>query len=36
MCMMCPVRTECAEYQEGTRSEYGMWAGKIVQRGAKQ
>ena len=28
-CYVCPVKIQCKDYQESTKSEYGMWAGNF-------
>lgn len=32
VCFTCPVRKECKDYRDRTKSRYGMWAGEILKR----
>lgn len=32
ICFTCPVRAECEDYKDRTKSEWGMWAGTIKKR----
>lgn len=34
VCFTCPVRDECKDYKQRTKSKTGMWAGEIERRGA--
>lgn len=31
-CIQCPVIADCRDYRERTKSDFGVWAGKLYTR----
>ncbi|ADD80820.1 WhiB [Rhodococcus phage ReqiDocB7] len=36
LCMSCPVRDECSDYQVRMDERFGIWGGKLQTRNKKQ